>query len=154
MTTAQEIAALFRRDLLRLREEVEAFGDEAACLWTVLPGVANSAGNLALHIEGNLREYIGRQLGGIAYVRERPLEFSTKDLEPSELSARITSLETMIPGVISALTGETLAATYPENVLREPLSTRHFLIHLHGHLTYHLGQIDYLRRIILGINAL
>ncbi len=154
MTTAQEIAALFRRDLLRLREEVEAFGDESACLWTVLPGVANSAGNLALHLEGNLREFIGRQLGGIAYVRERPLEFATKDLELSDIAARISSLETSIPGVISNLTDEALAATYPENVLREPLSTRHFLIHLYGHLNYHLGQIDYLRRIILGINAL
>ena len=144
MTLAQELAALFARDLAKLRQEIEAFGDG---LWAVLPGVTNSAGNLALHLEGNLREYIGRQLGGIAYERKRPLEFSTKDIPVPELIARITSLEAAIPTVVSQLTDDTLSAIYPENVLGEPLSTRRFLIHIHGHLTYHLGQINYLRRI-------
>jgi hypothetical protein len=144
MTLGQELAALFARDLAKLRQEIEAFGDH---LWTVLPGVTNSGGNLALHLEGNLREYIGRQLGGIAYERKRPLEFSTKDLPAADLAARIASLEVAIPAIVSQLTDDSLSAIYPENVLGEPLSTRRFLVHIHGHLTYHLGQLNYLRRI-------
>ena len=145
-TTAQEIAALMRRDIGRLRKEIEAFAGDDARLWATLPGVTNSAGNLALHLEGNLREFVGRQLGGIAYVRTRPLEFSTKDLPAADLIARIAAIETAIPPVVAGLTEENLAATYPENVMGEPMSTRQFLIHVHGHLTYHLGQINYLRR--------
>ena len=146
MSIATELAELFARDLGRLRREIESFTADAA-LWQALPGIANAAGNLALHLEGNLREYIGRQLGGIAYVRARPLEFSTKDLPRSELAARIAALEASIPGVVASLSPEALEARFPEDVLGEPLPARHFLMHLYGHLTYHLGQINYLRRI-------
>jgi hypothetical protein len=85
MSAARELAVLFRRDLARLATEVELFGGDTTRLWSVMPGVANSAGNLALHLEGNLREYIGRQLGGLAYVKARPLEFSTSGLPMSDL---------------------------------------------------------------------
>jgi hypothetical protein len=150
VTAAQELATLFARDLARLHQQIEGFGGVGeAALWKTLPGVTNSAGNLALHLEGNLREYIGRQLGGIAYTRTRPYEFSATGLPLSDVTARIVGLESIIPGIVAGLSGDALSATYPENVLGEPVSTRHLLIHLHGHLTYHLGQINYLRRLLL-----
>jgi hypothetical protein len=149
-TFQQELAALFRRDLGRLRKEIESFAGHDAALWESRPGITNPAGNLALHLEGNLREYIGRQLGGIAYTRTRPLEFSTRGLTAAGLSSRLAALADAIPTVIESLAGGALAATYPENVLGEPMSTRRFLVHLQGHLNYHLGQINYLRRILVG----
>ncbi len=63
---ATELSALFVRDLERLIQELQAFPDTAS-VWKTAPGVTNAAGTLALHLEGNLREYIGRQLGQIAY---------------------------------------------------------------------------------------
>ncbi len=149
-TASQEIAAIFVRDIAKLRQEIEAFGEARDQLWAAPPGVPNSAGNLALHLEGNLREFIGRQLGAIAYVRTRPLEFSTKDLPVADIVARIAAVEKSIPPVVASLTAETLDAIHPENVLGEPITTRRFLVHLHGHLTYHLGQINYLRRLLSG----
>jgi uncharacterized damage-inducible protein DinB len=149
MSVAEELAALFSRDLKRLREEVEAFPEQGS-LWAVLPGVTNSAGNLALHLEGNLREFVGRQLGGIAYTRERPLEFSTKDLPVGDLAARMAALIETIPPVVAGLDADRLETPFPYEVQGELLPTRQFLIHLHGHLTYHLGQINYLRRILTG----
>lgn len=150
-TTAQEdLAKLFARDLGRLRDEVTAFAGSAAKLWETAPGVANSAGNLALHLEGNLREFVGRQLGGIAYERVRPAEFSTRGLAVEAVAERVAGLVEMVPRVIGALDAERMDALYPENVLGEPLTTRCFLIHLHGHLTYHLGQINYLRRLLMA----
>jgi hypothetical protein len=148
---AHELAALLRRDLTKLVQELSAFPDGQ--LWERLPGVANSAGNLALHLEGNLREYIGRQLGGIAFKRERPLEFSTTGLPLADLVSRIEHVKETIPEVVAALSAETLDATYPENVLGVPLSTKQFIIHLLGHLNYHLGQINYLRRILTAFVA-
>jgi hypothetical protein len=150
---ATELAALFARDLRRLRQELEAFPDDAA-VWATAPGVTNSAGTLALHLEGNLREYIGRQLGGRAYVRDRPAEFSTRNVPREELVVRATGLLAEIPQMIGSLTAARLDATYPEKVLGTPLTSRQFLVHLHGHLNYHLGQIDYLRRVTTGSGAL
>jgi hypothetical protein len=116
--------------------------------------VTNSAGNLLLHLEGNLREYIGRQLGEISYSRNRPLEFSASGISRSELSSRVMDLAERIPAVIVGLSSEQMARQYPEVVLAGPLSTSEFLIHLYGHLNWHLGQVDYLRRILTGERAL
>lgn len=150
---ATELSTLFARDLSKLRRGLEAFPDTAS-LWTTAPDVTNAAGTLALHLEGNLREYIGRQLGGIDYTRDRPLEFNARGVEQGDLVARIGAVHDMIPRVVAGLTPEALDATYPEQVLGAPMSTRQFLIHLYGHLNYHLGQLDYLRRFATGDGAL
>ena len=152
-TTSEDLAALFRRDLSRLIQQIEAFSDDEA-LWQTLPGLTNSPGNLALHLEGNLREYIGRQLGRISYSRNRPTEFTAKGLGRTEIVNRIEELRRSIPSVIASLSTETMEAQYPETVLEKPLSTRAFLIHLYGHLNWHLGQIDSLRRALSGAGAI
>jgi hypothetical protein len=153
MSIAREIAELFRRDLTRLVQELEAFPDQET-LWRTLPGVNNSAGNLTLHLEGNLREYIGRQLGGVSYHRQRDVEFSRREVPKADLLQRIRALTELIPEIVAGLSLTLLESTYPEEVFGAPLSTQQFLISLHGHLNYHLGQIDYLRRILTGGTAI
>ena len=148
-----ELAALFERDIQRLIQELQAFPDTAA-VWRTLPGVANAAGTLALHLEGNLREYIGRQLGQIAFTRDRPLEFSARGVDRDELVARLSAVKQTIPPVIAALTDAQLAATYPEIYQGKPIITRQFLVHLLAHFNYHLGQVDYLRRVVTGNAAI
>src|SRR4030095_13373913 len=141
---ASELAALFARDIARLIQELQAFPDTAS-VWKTAPGVTNAAGTLALHLEGNLREYIGRQLGQIAFTRDRPLEFSARGVERDELIARLEAVKAQIPSVISTLSAAQLDAIYPENVIGKPITTRQFLIHLEAHLNYHLGQVGSLR---------
>ena len=153
MSLATNLALLFRRDLSRLMQQIDAFPNDET-LWRQLPGITNSAGNLVLHIEGNLREYIGRQLGNLSYDRIRPLEFSSKGLPRQELSARIAELKETIPSIVGELSSEQMQMDYPEVVLEKPLSTQEFLIHLYGHLNYHLGQVDYVRRALSGTGAL
>jgi len=150
---ANELSALFARDIARLIQELEAFPDTAS-LWQTAPGVTNAAGTLALHLEGNLREYIGRQLGQIAYVRQRPLEFTARDVAQSELIARLAAVKDSIPRVVSRLSDSQLEANYPEAIHGKSITTRQFLIHLLAHLSYHLGQIDYLRRFHTGHGAI
>ena len=150
---ARELAELFARDITRVIQELRAFPDTES-VWKTAPGVTNAAGTLALHLEGNLREYIGRQLGQIAYVRQRPLEFSTRGVDRDELIARLEAVGAQIPIVIAALSDAQLSATYPEEFHNTPMSTRQFLIHLEAHLNYHHGQIDYLRRVTTGNGAI
>lgn len=152
MATGSEFAALFTRDLARLSRQLDAFDD--AHLWQVLPGVTNSAGNLMLHLNGNLRAFIGLQIGGIAYGRDRAREFSAKDVPRAEIAADLAGLATLIPEVLAAVTPARWDELFPEDVLGTPLSNRHFVIHLYGHLNYHVGQIDYLRRVLSGEGAL
>lgn len=140
------LSGLFRRDLLRLRAQIDAFSSDDA-LWQTLPGFTNSAGNLALHLEGNLREYIGRQLGRVPYARKRPLEFSAKGIPKVEIVARMDALSRLISEVVASLSDEQMESEYPEVVLEAPMRTQEFLLHLYAHLSWHSGQIDALRRI-------
>jgi Protein of unknown function (DUF664) len=147
MPIADELAALFRRDLTRLAQQISAFTAEDA-IWQCAPGISNSAGNLVLHLEGNLREYVGRQLGGYPYQRERDREFAATGITASVLAARVEDIGRLVPSVIGQLSEAQMQTAFPENPLGSQVSTQQFLIHLYGHLSYHLGQIDYLRRIL------
>ena len=150
---AHELAALYTRDLTRLIQEVNAFPDTAT-LWQTRAGISNSAGNLALHLEGNLREFIGRLLGEVAFERDRPREFSDSGIEKAELIRRLGAVRDEIPAVIAAMSAEQLDADFPQVYVGRTLPNRQMLIHLEGHLSYHLGQIDYLRRVLTGDGAI
>src|ERR1035438_684669 len=121
MNLAADLAALFVRDLTRLAQEIAAFPDDAA-LWATAPGVRNPAGNLVLHLEGNLREYIGRQLGGELYTRSRRQEFSQTGITREELRGRVEALGKMIPDIVSSLADADLSRAFPEMVFGRPLS--------------------------------
>lgn len=149
MSLSHELAELYRRDIRRVGQQLEAFADDGT-LWIKPPHCANAPGNLALHLEGNLREYIGRQLGGIPYQRHRDAEFTNTSVTVAGMVASFKQLSESIPAVIGALSEEVLSAPFPENVFGRPLTTRQFLIHSLGHLTYHNGQIDYARRMLTG----
>ena len=146
---SHDVAAVFSLDLTRLVQQLQAFPDTAS-LWATAPGVTNAAGTLALHLEGNLREFIGRQLGQVPYTRDRAREFGDRGVEQSELIARIQAIQERVPAVVRGLSDAALEAAYPSELFGRPMSTAQVLIYLTGHFNYHLGQIDYLRRVATG----
>ena len=143
---SSSLLSLFTRDLTKLKEELNAYSNEAA-IWQVAPGISNSAGNLSLHLIGNLNHFIGATLGKTGYVRHRDLEFSSKDIPRATLIANIDSTIAVLTNVLGALSNEDLNTVH-EFMKDKQDSTGHFLIHLFGHLTYHLGQINYHRRLL------
>jgi hypothetical protein len=147
MSFAKDLASLFARDLSRLAEQLRAFSTDDA-FWETPPGITNSAGTLSLHLDGNLREYIGRQLGGVSYTRDRPLEFSARGVSRDVLIARISELCELIPSIVASLSETQIEAIYPEQLFDAPMTTGEFLLHLYGHLNWHRGQLDYVRRIV------
>lgn len=138
---------IFNRDLAKLEEELGLYLQEEN-LWRVEGNVANSAGNLTLHLIGNLNTYIGAKLGNSGYVRNRPEEFALKDVPRTELICKIKETIQTVDVVLSGLSGEQLSSEYPEIVLDGRMSTEFFLVHLAGHLNYHLGQVNYHRRLL------
>jgi uncharacterized damage-inducible protein DinB len=142
-----DLIQLYTRDLDRLKNEIDAFQNEGQ-LWQLTGHVKNTAGNLCLHLVGNLNTYIGKNLGGTSYVRNREAEFSLKDVPREELIAQLVQTKADVIVTLEKMQEEDLAHPYPENVLGYEMSTGFFLIHLAAHLSYHMGQINYLRRIL------
>jgi uncharacterized damage-inducible protein DinB len=141
------LKTLFRRDLEKLVQELTQYTDESK-IWYTEKGISNSAGNLSLHLVGNLNTFIGLHLGNTGYVRHRELEFSQKDIARTTLIKMIEDTIVVIDKVMDELTTEQLEGLYPIEVFGGPIYTGHFLVHLSGHLTYHLGQVNYHRRLL------
>jgi uncharacterized damage-inducible protein DinB len=143
----ESIRSLFNRDLNKLKTEIEAYQNEEN-LWKIDKSIANSAGNLCLHLVGNINHFIGAQLGNTGYIRHRELEFSLKDIPKAELIEKIEATIAMIDTVLPQLPEEDLKKEYPLVVFESSMTTDYFLIHLVAHLDYHLGQINYHRRLL------
>lgn len=136
----------FERDLAKLKSEVEQYENERD-LWIKTGEIPNAAGNLSLHLCGNLRHFIGAVLGSSGYVRDRDAEFSVSGISRDELIAAIDATIAEVADSLSKLTEMDLAKKYPIEVFGHPMTTEYFLVHLATHLNYHLGQINYHRRL-------
>jgi uncharacterized damage-inducible protein DinB len=141
------LVLLFNLNLKKLISEIELYKNEDD-IWRVEKNLSNSAGNLALHIVGNLNTYIGREIGKTDYIRNRELEFSNKNIPRQDLIENINETINMINNSLKTVTDEDLKKEYPVLVFSEMTTTEYLLIHLATHLTYHLGQINYHRRFI------
>lgn len=143
----ESLKSLFNRDLNKLKSEIELYQNESQ-IWEIKEHISNSAGNLCLHLIGNLNTYIGAEIGKTGYIRNRPLEFSLKDIPKSELIEKIEDTILIVNKALDSLTESDLEQIYPQIVFEKEMTTGFFLIHLSTHLAYHLGQINYHRRMI------
>ena len=137
------------RELEGFRRELALFPDDES-IWKTVPGVTNSAGNLALHVAGNIQYFIGKVLGGTGYVRDRNLEFGRKSGSREEIYQELDAASRVVMMVLPPLDGEQLKGEYPELVMDTRFRTGAFLVHLCSHAAFHLGQAGYLRRILTG----
>ena len=144
-----DMATLLVRELEGLCREIELFPDDAS-LWCTIPGISNSAGNLALHVAGNLQHYVGRVLGDAAYVRNRELEFGRNSGSKNDVILEIQAAIGAVRDVLPRLAEGRFDTEYPEAVNGMRFQTDRFLLHLCTHAAFHLGQAGYLRRALTG----
>lgn len=142
----KSLTQLFERDLNALKKEINSYANENN-LWVTNSNINNSGGNLCLHLIGNLNHFIGDTLGNTGYVRQRELEFSAKNISVSEMSKQIDEVNEIVKTVISQLSQEDLNSAFPIDVFGHEMTIEFFLLHLSTHLNYHLGQINYHRRL-------
>ena len=143
----ETLKKIFQRDLEKLKQEIIAYHSESN-LWRIDKDIANSAGNLCLHLVGNLNTYIGAEFGKTGYVRDRDLEFSQKNIPRDELVKMIEDTIRVVASGLNKLKEEDLEKEYPLLVFKEKTSIGYFLIHMAVHLGYHLGQVNYHRRLL------
>jgi len=139
-------AELFDRDLKKLREEISNFRDEDN-IWRREEGVSNTAGTLIVHLIGSLSYTVGALIGKTGYVRDRVHEFSAADIPQEQLIAEVDNLIEIVRKSLTGIDRQKLDEQYPLEMFGKK-STAFYLSHFYGHLNYHLGQINYLRRIL------
>jgi hypothetical protein len=143
------IIEILERDLKKLKEEISLYNNEAS-LWITEPGISNSAGNLTLHLIGNLNHFIGASLGNTGFIRARDKEFSRKNVPQQEILHEIDMTIETVKSSLSNLNESDLNKDFPLEMFGKKITTSWMLIHLISHLSYHLGQINYHRRLISG----
>jgi hypothetical protein len=119
-------------------------------VWRTTAGIANSAGNLALHVAGNLQYFVGAVLGGTGNVRNRELEVSRRVGPRDAVKAEIRAAIAVVRDVLPTLSPDRLGGEYPEPVNGVRIRTDRFLLHLCAHTAYHLGQASFVRRAVTG----
>jgi uncharacterized damage-inducible protein DinB len=142
----ETLISIYKRDLDKLKTEIDQYESDEK-VWLVATGITNSGGNLALHLVGNLKHFIGAVLGGTGYIRDRDAEFTSKSVSRAQLIAAVDETTEIVSTTLAKLTGDELAATYPIDVFGQPMTTEYFITHLATHFNYHLGQINYHRRL-------
>ena len=141
------IQTIIERDLKKLEEEISLYPSEES-LWMIEGAIKNAAGNLCLHLCGNLQHYIGAVLGGSGYIRDRDREFAARNISRERLISEIQKTKAAVRSALEKVDPNTLDNIYPEHVFSHSMTTSYFLVHLTSHLGYHLGQVNYLRRLL------
>ena len=142
-----ELIKIFKRDLEKLSNQIQLFENEKD-LWLKRKNISNSPGNLCLHIIGNLKHFVGHVLGNTDYIRDREHEFSAKNISKKALIQQIEETKVIVEQTLRKLDEDQLNTNFPIDVFKETNSVSFFLIHLSTHLSYHLGQINYFRRLL------
>jgi uncharacterized damage-inducible protein DinB len=144
----EDFALVLLRDLEGLQREIALYPDDHT-LWVTPEGIANSGGNLALHIAGNIQHFIGHEMGGLSYRRDRDAEFGRRSGSRAELIEQVQQAIAAVNDVLPRLTDEQLDAPFGAHT-GVVVPTRRFLLHLCTHAAFHVGQVGYLRRIVTG----
>ena len=144
----ETLIEFFERDLLKLKEEVSLYRKEED-LWLVKGEISNSAGNLCLHLIGNLKHFIGAVLGNSGYIRERESEFTFNNIPRAQLLNEIENTKTIVIDTLNKMNNDEFEKLFPVEKHGKQVTTENMLIHLFGHFNYHLGQINYHRRLVM-----
>ena len=142
-----DLITFFESELNNLITEIGLYENEEN-IWRIEKNISNSAGNLTLHLIGNLHTFIGKEIGKTNYIRNREIEFTQQKVPRIELINSINTTLDMVKTSLLSITNKELKNDYPILKFSKVKTDEYLLVHLIKHLTYHLGQINYHRRLI------
>jgi hypothetical protein len=144
-----ELRTFLLRDIAGIERELELYPDDKS-VWVNVTGLPNSAGNLILHVSGSLQHFFGATLGNTGYLRNREAEFAKRDVPRTELRKELAGARHGVLSAFENLTEIRLEQPFPARITDTELSTRLTILQLITHVSYHLGQLDYHRRMVTG----
>jgi uncharacterized damage-inducible protein DinB len=139
------LAKEYRQRATELYQWVDPLSEEQ--FWTNPYEYGNSVGHLVLHLTGNLNYYIGTQIAGTRYIRDRNLEFTeTRRPSKAEVLKRFDEAIAMVAATVEEQSEKDW--TMPYTAEREPEAKDRFTAFLKClvHFYHHVGQINYLSR--------
>lgn len=138
---------LYSKHLKQLKEEIAAYKNEND-LWKLSGDIKNTPGNLAIHMCGNLKFNFGTVLLNNGYVRDRDSEFARKNVPRNEIIKEIDSTIEVVTASLDNLTPKDLNKPFPSDIYGDEGTIGDIILRLAFHFAYHLGQINYHRRIM------
>ena len=148
----EDFKVLYLRDIATLERELDLYPDDAS-VWIERPGLPNPAGSLVLHLAGSLQHFFGATFGKTGYQRDREAEFTQRHVSRSDLKHELSRARQAVIAAFENLTEDRLTQVFPVQFADAPFSIRLTLLQFLGHLAYHLGQMDYHRRVVTGNGA-
>lgn len=145
----EDLEMLYLREVATLERELDLYPDDKS-VWKELSGLPNPAGTLFLHLAGSLQYFFGAVLGKSGYVRDRAAEFSKRDVPRSEIRQELARARQGVKAGFANLTEAHLKQVFPVQYAGAEVLTQLTLLQFLTHLAYHLGQIDYHRRVVTG----
>jgi hypothetical protein len=143
----EHFKSVFLKNIESLNNEIVAFETDKD-LWIEKKGITNSAGTLVLHLIGNLNHFIGAQLANTGYVRQREKEFSEKNVSKNDLLFMLNETKAVIEKAFDQTKEVQFFEVYPLSNFGEGKKLHEILLILLAHFNYHLGQINYYRRLV------
>ena len=123
---------------IKIRRAVEALPADA--LWWRPNDQSNSVGNLLLHLEGNVRQWIVAGVGGTPDRRDRPAEFAARETATAaELLARLDAVLDEADAIIAALDERALES--PRTIQGRDVTVLDAVYQVVQHFALHAGQI-------------
>ena len=132
---------LFEEGVVRIKKSLSLMTE--AQIWHRPNENSNSAGNLVLHLCGNVRQWLLTGLGKNPDIRTRQAEFDEKGpIATKALLEKLDQVMKEVDEMLDSLKPEDLTAThlvqgYQENGVS-------ILVHVVEHFSYHVGQITYI----------
>ena len=118
-------------------------------MWWRPNAQSNSAGNLILHLCGNIRQWVIHGVGGAEDLRQRKAEFAEQGPIPkAELLVQLEATLAEVDAVLQRVTAEALAQ--PRQIQGFDQTVLSAIFHVVEHFSYHTGQIIYLTKMRTG----
>jgi hypothetical protein len=153
MSAAEQAALSFLRKRvtsiypLQVREAVQPLTEGQ--IWWRPNEASNSIGNLVLHLCGSLNHYLNRNIGGIAFQRDREAEFNERRTIPKEeLLAAFDDMVANAERTFDGITVERLSDPSPVPAMHDLLIED--LINFATHVSTHVGQILWIAKMLRG----
>jgi uncharacterized damage-inducible protein DinB len=126
-----------------VRELAGPLSDEQ--FWSRPFGFGNSFGHLVLHLTGNLNYYIGAEVEGTGYVRDRPREFTEKN-HPSkeEVLKKFDEAVDVVLRTLQSQSSDDWAKRYTAAGETDASNRLNIFLRCATHLHHHVGQMMYL----------